>query len=150
MSNTLQLPLSSAAATTFEELGFLFGVPMDPREAPRLDTGVRVAFHGPREGCLEVRVAEPVLAAIAANMLGTDEPPAPELQRDALGEVANVICGNVVPALDGARAVYLLDAPVHLDDLAPACGEPDARIVLSTDEGHADVRLYLHARPSAA
>ena len=64
-------------------------------------------------------------AALAANMLGVSDAEADaRTRRDALGEVANVVCGNVLPLVGGRHAVFHLGAPhaVALDALTA----PDA------------------------
>lgn len=147
MATSLQAPLRSAATSTFEELGFLLALPADG-DAPRLAHGARVEFRGPRTGCLELRVTTSLLPVVAANMLGSIDEPSLALQLDALGELANVITGNVVPALDGPRAVYLLGAPVL------ATGREEraavAAVMLRFDEGGALVQLFLDESPRDA
>jgi len=147
MATSLQSPLSSAATSTFEELGFLLALPVDGDARP-LAHGARVDFRGPRTGCLELRVSATLLPVVAANMLGSVDVPSFALQLDALGELANVITGNVVPALDGPRAVYRLDAPV-----LAARGEgraAAAEVTLRFDEGDALVQLFLDEPARAA
>jgi CheY-specific phosphatase CheX len=109
-------PLLTAATSTFESLALLFadappsGVQL---EAP-LTHAVCVAFVGPCTGTLDVAVSDDVALALAANMLGL-APEAvgaePALRRDALGELANVVCGNVLPLIAGRGAVFHLAAP---------------------------------------
>lgn len=147
MATSLLSPLRTAATSTFEELGFLLAMPADG-DACSLAHGARVDFHGPRTGCLELRVSASLLPVVAANMLGSIDAPSLALQLDALGELANVITGNVVPALDGPRAVYRLGAPVlatDREDRAPA-----AAVTLRFDEGDALVQLFLDEPARAA
>ncbi|HYD52305.1 MAG TPA: chemotaxis protein CheX [Gemmatimonadaceae bacterium] len=146
MATSLQHPLTSAATSTFEELGFLLAVEAAGSSAP-CEHAARVRFRGPRAGSLVLQVSASLLPVVAANMLGAAEAPGLELQRDALGELANVIAGNVVPALDGPRAVYQLEAPRACAAL-PA-SDPAATVRLTFDEGAALVHLYLDD-PSAA
>jgi hypothetical protein len=65
------------------------------------------------------------------------------MQLDALGEVANVICGNVLPIIFGKSSVIRMDAPEHGDfnSIDKTAGE----IRLGFDEGYADVFLYLES-----
>lgn len=146
MATSLQLPLTTATTSTFEGLGFLMalGAAPDGASPPR---GARVAFRGPRTGRLELRVTDALLAAASANMLGADHPPADALRQDALGELANVIAGAVVPELDGPLAVYLLDAPAPLGD--GAADAPVARVRVAFDEGEAEVALYVDRAEAA-
>lgn len=140
MTSSLLPPLISAATSTFEALGFLLATPLSTEGEP-LPRTVHVAFRGPREGRVELRVSESLMGVLAANMLGLDAPPTLAMQRDALGELANVIAGNLVPALDGPRAVYLLDAPVHGG--RASVGGAATRVRLVFDEGVAEVCIVV-------
>ena len=103
----LQAALTTATHSTFEELGLLLvaGDPAasgagEPAGGPPA-AGARVDFAGPWAGCLVLRVSDDVLDAAAANMMGRDAPPAEPLRRDALGEMTNVLCGNLLPLVAG-------------------------------------------------
>lgn len=138
--------LARVATTTLEELGFFFVDPEPDAEqaAAPLEAGARVRFSGPLAGTLEIRLAGGLLPSLAANMLGALEPPPPALQRDALGEVANVICGNLLPAL--ADAVFDLAPPEVFDAAAPPdspAGTLAAHARVGVEGGHADLALYL-------
>jgi CheY-specific phosphatase CheX len=145
MTSTLAIPLFKAAASTFEDLALLFpSRELDElqREAS-LDVAVAVAFSGPFGGRLEVRVSAALLPVIAANMLGDDTAHDDQTARDAVGELANVICGNVLPAIAGSREVFHLEAPRGID-VAPAPGLPPAATAdIGLDESRAEVRLYV-------
>lgn len=143
MTSTTQSPLLAAATTTFESLALLLPSPnVSAREAAGTTAiGVGVAFTGPLRGYLALRVTDDVARALAANMLGVDEP-APALVRDALGEVANVVCGNLLPSLAGQKAVFHLSAPAPLG--APnALEAPALAASLGIDGGRAEVTLHL-------
>ena len=132
--------LHNAAVTAFEELAFVFPMPeLEP--APALDrTAAIVDFDGHRSGRLVLLVSDGLLPVIAANMLGDTEPSREE-QLDALKEVANVICGNVLPSIDGPRAIFRLHAPrLSAGDQA---GVPTAQADVLLSEGSASVRLFL-------
>jgi CheY-specific phosphatase CheX len=132
----------------------LSGVPVgDVLEAAN-GVEASVSFHGAARGRVVVAVADTLLPAIAANMLGADAAPEPQLQQDALGEVANVLCGTLLPAIAGPAAVFRLDAPRALDpaDAAhPGPGETLAGAArLTLDEGDAVALLFAHQPPAAA
>ena len=136
--------LHAAAVNAFEELAFQFPMPEleAPPSGPR--TAAVVEFDGHRAGKLVLAVSDELLPVIAANMLGaygdaTGEPTR-EDQIDALKEVANVICGNVLPAVDGPRALFRLHAPRLGADEG---GEPVAQADVQMLEGSATVRLFL-------
>ncbi len=150
MSNTTDRLLQRATASTFEELAFLFpdAECTEEQDAAPLDAAVTVEFHGPMRGRLVLRVSSVLLPAIAANMLGEEESRQVPLQRDALGEMANVVCGNLLPLVAGADAVFRLDAPRwHAAD-APAADTragdvPVARIVFGVDDGRVESQLFV-------
>lgn len=105
--------LAATATKVLEELAFFFVEP-DPDAAnhtPGVDyDGIVcvVDFVGPYDGRLEFHLPAPLASALAANMLGDDAAP-PNLVRDAAGEVANVICGNVLPTLAGSDVSFSLE-----------------------------------------
>jgi hypothetical protein len=134
--------LYSAAITTFEDLAFAVADRhQDGVDAAAWVGEARVEFEGPWSGELVVRLDAIALARLSANMLGHDVPPTPELQRDALAELANVICGHVLPVVAGSDVVFYLQAPL-LGDADERSGDRDGvRVVLSLDGGHAEVIL---------
>ena len=137
--------LLAAATLTFEELGFLFAAPELGEEQKDLLTQetTAVAFRGSSvAGDLVLKINTELLSIIAANMLGDDEPLAPETQRDALGEIANVICGNALPEIFGKQEIFRLGAPQHF--YSPTNEKPAAAVRVNLDEGCADVLLYLN------
>src|SRR5512135_2068103 len=99
MTRQLDDHLFQAAANTFESFAFVCGTRASQPVPPiaRLEASVR--FDGPVAGRLVLRTADPVLAAVTENILGAIEPANPEYQEDALGELANIICGSALTAL---------------------------------------------------
>lgn len=154
MSNITVQSLQRATTATFEELALLFpeaDLSAEQAAAP-LDVAVSVEFRGPLTGRLVVRASQNILPAIAANMLGAEQSRHLPLQRDALGEIGNVICGNVLPLIAGSDVVFNLSAPQvhdggHLpqrDDDAPA-----ARVQIGLEDGRAEAVLYLFSGTDA-
>lgn len=147
MSTTMEQCLSRTTAETFERLALLVPdtITSAEQDAAPLDVTVLVEFRGPANGRLVLRASEHVLPSVAASMLGESERRATALQRDALGELANVICGNVLPALHGAEAVFRLEAPrAHLGPQVASrdSDAPAARVVLGLENGRVEVTLY--------
>ncbi len=157
--------LEMAAERTFEQLGFLFSLPLaDPPEGPRVGARARIAFRGVRQGSLELAVERGVLDDLTRNLLGpemgldaafeevsrggdaTDSGEMAELEAleaDCLREAANVICGNVLAALAGDGEPWLLDPPELLPpgDLHASPDADECRVYLEVGEGWAGVRL---------
>lgn len=148
--------LRSATTSTFEELALLPAVPDDGRAADRapLAGGVRVAFTGPLSGVLTVHVTRALLGAVATNMLGRELRSADPLCRDALGELANVLCGSLLPALAGRRAEFRLLPPEWLgagdEDDDPAIGRAGLVVEVALEVGRAEVTLCLSDGPLPA
>ncbi len=149
MSNKIQKALFKAAALTFEELGFIFSENTidGRRQNAEEQAAVSVDFHGPMNGKLVLRLYGNLLPGLAANMLGTDEPPTPNLQNDALGEIANVICGNMLPEIAGFKAVFQLSTPQIFSRVGTGSGmtqhPPAAAVCLGLEDGRADVFLFI-------
>ena len=119
----------------------------DAQKRARPDAAVEITFKGIFSGRLVLTVSGPILAVVAGNMIGEDESGMPrEAQLDALGELANVICGNVLPEIAGDRETFALTPPVLLAEIP---GSPAAwagtvgEVRVGLDEGRAEVRLYL-------
>jgi CheY-specific phosphatase CheX len=94
-----------------------------------------------------MEVAGRFLVDLAANMLGTEDDPTDEVVLDALGEVTNVICGNVLPSLSGANAVFDLSAPEPALAPLPPAASPEgevARVVMGLEEGRAEITIRLY------
>ena len=153
METKLQKALCQAAARIFEEICFMFEAP-ELEEAfkdARIEAVASVEFHGPADGSLVIRVYKGLLSAIAANMLG-EEAPSKKQCSDALGEIANIICGNILPAIHGSKEVFLVDAPQiiedenQLEDISEVekTKEPLAKTEIVLDQGKADLLLYIH------
>lgn len=146
--SALDAVLRATAATVLEELTFLLADPDDgasraheaDEDEPACLTSV-VCFTGPRTGRLELVVPEALATEMACNMLGDDAATAAQ-QRDATGEIANIICGNVLPALGHVAGAY------HLEVSAPAPAEHAfaaaeiAAATLDIDGARVDVRLF--------
>lgn len=133
----MERALRHVTALTFERLAF--AVPLDePAELREPTVSRQVAFDGPFAGRVVVTVERAMLAALAANMLGVDGPPSAAEQGDALGEVANVLCGNLLPRIAGTTHVFQLAAPGP----PAAGGVPAALATLALDLGTVAVGFY--------
>ena len=153
MPELLQSPLVDAAVESFESLAFFFAEIMsDAGAVPGEADGVTaVSFAGPSRGALVLQLSGGILPALAGNMLGLEETPSSDEQRDALGETANVICGNLLPRIAGSTAVFALTPPTRFeswDAAVAAYGVPAAHVAFDVEGGRADLALVL--APSAA
>lgn len=140
-----QTALYQAAALTFEELGFLFpNEDLEPEQrTAAVDGVVSVDFRGPFNGSLILQVCGDLLPTIAANMLGEAEPPSVALQKDVLGELGNVVCGNALPLIAGREVVFRLSPPCVLT-AEPALEKAAVQVQVGLEQGRADVFLFVH------
>jgi len=151
MNRQYEAILASVAESTLSELAFMFSMPDEEavRHVSPALVSSSVDFAGPFSGTLALAVTANMLPAIASNMLGLDEgdgAPSPEQQRDALKELANVVCGNLLPALAGTEVVFNIEAPTITEaKVLEGTDEwkPVARTRLTLDEGRAELALFI-------
>jgi CheY-specific phosphatase CheX len=146
MSISLEKALYRAAALTFEQLGFMLPSPELAQKqltaTPKV--AVTVRFLGPVNGRLTVLLCGDLLPAITANMLGEESSPTLEQQHDALREIANVICGNMLPLIAGTKPVFNVDFPQVMTD--PAMFPPVPPLAFSQlgiEGGRAELKLFV-------
>lgn len=148
MSNSLEAELSRATVLTFEGLAFMFPSPelLEEQLAAPFEEAVAVEFNGTFGGCLVLVVAGGILSAIVNNMLGAEKGASRTAQHDALGELANVICGNVLTRIAGPDKSFLLNAPREISrtDLAELRAREQTEVRFGLDGGRAEVALYLN------
>ena len=142
--------LSDVVVDTLQKLAFLFAVPLEgaaPEDTRELAT-VRVRFSGPLCGGMQLSLSRPVLAELAGNMLGADDGSAlsADEQYDALCELINVSCGNLLPLIGGKNAEFNIQTPFIPVGDTPGAGEfgpVDAASNLSVESGICLVALQL-------
>lgn len=146
MNASLEQTLYSAAVNTFEQMVYL--LPDIPPDETQLQLPVKavasVAFSGPAHGMLQIHAGEGLLPRLTANMLGADAPNE-ALQLDALGEIANIICGQVLPALDPVSAFKQQPPEVITGEgtaVAPAA-VLSARAEVGLESSRADLMLFI-------
>lgn len=99
-----------------EQLAFMFGEPVDADEleapAPK-NILVRMEFKGASAGTLALAVPAHMCLELAANVLGldSDDPDVMSKAIDALKELLNVSCGNLLTALAGEKPLFDLTVP---------------------------------------
>jgi hypothetical protein len=142
----LEQALWEAASSTFEQTVFVFAEPglSDEQERAPVDATARVEFQGPFRGALWLRVAGGVLPMLATNMLGEADPPAEPMQLDALGEIANMVCGSLLGHIGEGQEFR--QAPPSLAvgcTAADRAGAPAAVLRLGLEQGCAELLLFL-------
>ena len=146
MSHSAEKVLYRKAALIFEELGFLMPQ-SDISDDFQMDSpGAFVPFHGPFTGCLLISLTGEILSTLSSNMLAQEKPAGRQMEEDALRELANVICGNTLPAIFGLKQVFHLDTPSIYQNVqsVPELSEYSqiARVAIPFENGQADISLY--------
>lgn len=86
------------------------GVP-DCAGSPVFEALVFADFAGPIEGRLLLGAGGSLLERIAEGFLEGEESSDPGSQTDSLKELANILCGNLLPYVAGSRAVFRITPP---------------------------------------
>ena len=143
-----QKSLREEAVQTFEDLGLMLlneELTDDQKEAKK-EASVMVTFSGPFSGRLEITVFGDVTKKLARNISGSEELSSDILPLDALGEIATVICGNVLPRIACVREIFHLTIP------SPTHPEPldrGTKMVIIADshlgleDGRAEIKLLV-------
>ena len=147
MKERIEAALAAAAKQAFEDLCFMFETPelAEQQAALAPAAAAEVKFRGAFSGKLVLLVSPDLYPAIATNMLG-EKDPTPRQMEDALCEMANVICGNVVPELALGNPGYLIETPrVTGTDLEThgLLGMAMASCRLNLDRGRADALMFV-------
>lgn len=108
--------LSTVAKQVFESVAYVSLRPEEDEVGVDLRGDMvkaAVAFKGPFNGQLQIEVPRSLLPELACNMLGEDEdsPGINAQGMDALGELTNIICGNLLERLAGPGPIFNLGAP---------------------------------------
>lgn len=149
-NNDLAAAMYKTGAVIFEDLVFMFPTEEleDEQRGAATRASAEVTFRGVLNGKLVVTACGDVLPQLAANMLGDNEQHSEQTQRDALGEIANIICGNLLPQISDSKAVFLLDSPnvmqVTDENVLIRDAKPSAAAKIGLDGGRADLMLFLN------
>lgn len=155
MKTQIEKFLIESTVKTLEDLCFMYQEPelKDAQENLPLEAAAEVKYRSDDfTGKLLIETRGGLFSAIAANILSIDNPSTKQ-KKDALGEIANIICGNVVPSLDEGGKEYRIAPPKSLnkDDLLKEewREEPVAAITLNFNDGRADIKLFVDGYSAA-
>ena len=149
MKTQIKKVLIESTIRTFEDLCFMYQEPelKDAQENLPLEAAAEVKYRSDDfTGKLLIETRGGLFSAIATNILSNDDP-ITQQKKDALGEIANIISGNIVPSLGGGRWEYKIEPPRSLnkEDLLKEewQEEPVAEITLNFNDGRADIKLFM-------
>lgn len=140
MNSEWKAALGRAVRDVFENLCFMLptptngSIPPDPGSLSRVI--LAVDFTGAGRGSLHLTLPDSMISSVASSMLGEDGPLELSEQYDAVCELANIVCGNVLPLIAGERAVFDLSSPRVIATMDTDLGDifdASARVLL--DEG---------------
>lgn len=142
------------AFKTFETTCYMFPLGEweldDSEDMEKPDGSIRaiVEFDGATDGGLVISTTPHLLESIAANMLGI-EAPSREVKEGALGEIANIICGNTVPGFAHNNEICYIRPPriaresENFDEIYKDKASEHVEVIL--DEGIAHITIYYKA-----
>jgi CheY-specific phosphatase CheX len=148
MKTRIEKALEEATVSTFEYICFMYPAPelKDIQKNLKLEAAAEVKYKGNYTGKLLIETRGDLLSAIAGNILSNDFPN-PQQKNDALGELANIICGNIVPYLGRGGQGYKIESPHSLNkkELSEKKkqGKPLAKVTLNFNQGRADIKFYV-------
>ena len=126
-----------------------FMMPTPASMAPRLTavpvdvSRVQVRFSGPKAGVLELTLPPALMAAVTVSMLGDEGPHAPDTQEQAVCELANITCGNLLPLIAGEQAIFNLGSPTFVSTPRPL-DDADASTAIRLDDGLIEARVKMY------
>lgn len=108
--------LNTVFADVVQNLAFMFADEVPPSELPEQAADpimASVAYRGHASGTLRILTIGAIRNVLAANVLGLDEsdPEAAIKGDDALKELANVTCGQLLTILHGDKPVFDITPP---------------------------------------
>lgn len=149
--------LTRAVTEVFENLCFMIAAPkgsvppVPPEGVPRV--ALVVDFRGAGHGSLRLELPESMVPTVAGAMLGEDGPLEETEQHDAVRELGNIVCGNVLPLVAGERAVFDLSPPRLIaasEGLASDAHDVNVSVVLDEGLVFASLSMQLEEQQGAA
>lgn len=113
MSEQLKDTLRQVAEDVMEKLAFLLSFGSEESSQSNTFAAASISFSGSVTGTLIMAISDHILPQLAGNMLGLDdgEESTNEQQQDAVKELINVICGNLLPAISGKQHIFHIEPP---------------------------------------
>lgn len=154
MTRPTEAQLAGVLGRTLDEAAFVF---TEPAAAPAPFAGklleARIRYEGPASGELCLATGPELAGVLAANLLGAEEGDVtPALQRDAVGELLNMVVGMLVAEVFGDASRCRLGVP-QVRELAASAYEASEKEWLCAahllEEGGRRIDLSLRAGAGA-
>ncbi|MBI4649920.1 chemotaxis protein CheX [Candidatus Desantisbacteria bacterium] len=132
----------------FEEAGYIF---IDEESIEKYkdtcpEATMSVDFKGIFCGRLILSVyGGNFLSTLAANMLGEEINSSEDQKIDALGEIVNLICGNLLPEIADTKEIFYIDPPkkiINNEDIADS-KKIIAEMDIGFENGFVKTKLYV-------
>jgi CheY-specific phosphatase CheX len=152
MKAKIKKALEETTISTFEDICFMYAVPelKNVQKNLKPEAASEIKYRGEYAGKLVVEASGGLFSAIAENMLSNDNPTLQQ-QKDALKEIASIICGNIVTCLGGGKGEYKIASPRFLDATETKKerqkNKPLSAITLNFNEGRVDVKVFVDDYP---
>lgn len=150
MPETLENAITGATLRVVETSAFMtiWSWSEEDGEQESPDVAASMVFRGPCTGRLTLRVHSSLLPTLIQNTLGElDENDSPEEKsRDALCEVLNMICGNLLTEWQGEEAIFNLSPPEIVSPETADPRPPDIRVPFTIEGTRAIVEIVIDCR----
>lgn len=152
MKKQINAVLYDIAEKVMEKLAYILSFPEEGMSEIDYQQAIaaKVSFNGPFTGTLAMFISSEILPEMTANMLGFENSndTTIDMQHDALKELINVICGNLLPAIAGKEAVFNVETPVIIPNASDFIKdrEPVAVARLPLEQGQCDLLLFVDGK----
>lgn len=100
-----------------EQFAFMFTEQVEAEDVIAKDNEIfsfaKITYEGPEAGCIRIVAPQSFNQELAANVLGSEmDEVLPKVADDALKELANIMCGELLHRIYGDMNLYKLSIPV--------------------------------------
>jgi chemotaxis protein CheX len=133
-------------AETLQSVTRMGDVTMDEDAYRRKGIASLVTIKGDIEGRIIFDIDAPTAAKVASHLAGAPMPASDEVARETVCELANMVIGSAVTALNDQGFQFKIFPPVvHLDELGEKSNEDQESLVMcfDTDSGHVFMNIAM-------
>ncbi|MBU1707839.1 chemotaxis protein CheX [bacterium] len=149
MTSDIRQVLLDVSTHVFETSAFMAVYPPEVTDPdggfPRMAASIH--FKGPAMGRLILAVSSEILSPLATSMLGLDitDEVGENGKKDALLEVLNMMCGNVLTEIHGSKPIFNLSPPELIlweeAQAALSAVPPENHLMFTVEDTRADLIL---------
>jgi chemotaxis protein CheX len=120
---------------------------MDEEAYRRKGIASLVTIKGDIEGRIIFDIDSPTAAKVATYLAGEPMPESEEMARETVCELANMVIGSAVTALNDQGFSFKINPPViHTDELGEKSNEEQEALVMCFDTGNGNVFMNIALR----